>query len=126
MDLTELERNIAYYGLPQPFLRPLLYYDVQKLFSLEYGDGSSRMALDLAAAEKGLAQEARFTGRLMMPATPQISLRKLIWNGLEFMYRWIIISCRGKGRLIGFISPNIPNMCQKSLKQGKSCLKIRK
>ena len=60
MDLTELERNIAYYGLPQPFLRPLLYYDVQKLYSLEYGDGSSRMALDLAAAEKGLAQEGAF------------------------------------------------------------------
>lgn len=60
MDLTELERNIAYYGLENPFARPLLYYDVQKLYSLEYGDGKSRIALDLAVSEQGLALEGEF------------------------------------------------------------------
>ena len=55
MDLTELERNIAYYGMEIPFERPLLYYDIQKLYSLEYGDGKSRAALDQAVCEQDLA-----------------------------------------------------------------------
>ena len=36
MDLTELQRNMAYYGVEIPFDKPLLYYDVQKLYSLKY------------------------------------------------------------------------------------------
>ena len=39
MDLTELQRNIAYHGLENLFPRPLLYLDIQKLYSLQYGDG---------------------------------------------------------------------------------------
>ena len=31
MDLTELQRNIAYFGMENPFAFPLFYYDVQKL-----------------------------------------------------------------------------------------------
>ena len=31
MDLTELQRNIAYFGMENPFEFPLFYYDVQKL-----------------------------------------------------------------------------------------------
>ena len=60
MDLTELERNIAYYGMEIPFERPLLYYDIQKLYSLEYGDGKSRAALDQAVCEQDLADEGGF------------------------------------------------------------------
>lgn len=40
MDLTELQRNMAYYGVEIPFDKPLLYYDVQKLYSLLQGDGN--------------------------------------------------------------------------------------
>ena len=29
MDLTELQRNMAYHKLPNPFPRPLLYLDIQ-------------------------------------------------------------------------------------------------
>ena len=42
MDLTELQRNLAFFRLPNPLPKPLLYYDVQKLFSLLYEDGKSR------------------------------------------------------------------------------------
>lgn len=45
MDLTELQRNLAFFGLPNPLPKPLLYYDVQKLFSLLYEDGKSRRSL---------------------------------------------------------------------------------
>ena len=60
MDLTELQRNMTYHGMEIPFPRPLLYYDVQKLYSLEYGDGKSRAALDQAVCEQDLADEGGF------------------------------------------------------------------
>lgn len=45
MDLTELQRNLKYFRVKNPFEKPLLYYDVQKLFSLLYEDGKSRRSL---------------------------------------------------------------------------------
>jgi len=48
MDLTELQRNMMYHGLEIPFEFPLLFYDVQKLFSLLYSDGKIRASLDEA------------------------------------------------------------------------------
>lgn len=50
MDLTELQRNIAYFGLENPLPFPLYYYDVQKLYSLQYLDGHNRAALDGAVS----------------------------------------------------------------------------
>ncbi|MCD2493302.1 exonuclease domain-containing protein [Lacrimispora sp. NSJ-141] len=45
MDLTELQRNLAFFKVENPMGKPLLYYDVQKLFSLLYEDGKSRRSL---------------------------------------------------------------------------------
>lgn len=45
MDLTELQRNLKYFRVENPLKEPLLYYDVQKLFSLLYEDGKSRRSL---------------------------------------------------------------------------------
>ena len=36
MDLTELQRNMVYHGMEIPFASPLLFYDVQKLYSLTF------------------------------------------------------------------------------------------
>ena len=60
MDLTELQRNMDYFGVPIPFARPLLYYDVQKLYCLEYGDGKNKLSLDQAVKEQGIDQERPF------------------------------------------------------------------
>ncbi|MCG4808320.1 hypothetical protein L0P46_10650, partial [Collinsella aerofaciens] len=38
MDLTELQRNMVYHGMEIPFASPLLFYDVQKLYSLTFSD----------------------------------------------------------------------------------------
>jgi len=74
MDLTELQRNIAYYGLSDPFKKPLLYYDIQKLYSLLEGDGKDRVSLDVAVFESKVMEErpfhralddAHYTGRIM-------------------------------------------------------------
>ena len=59
MDLVELQRNMVYHGLGIPFGLPLLYYDLQKLYSLRCGDGKQRISLDLAVEEQGISVEEK-------------------------------------------------------------------
>lgn len=47
-DLTELQRNLSYYDIPSPFPFPLLYFDIQKIFSIVYEDRKSRRSLEYA------------------------------------------------------------------------------
>ncbi len=60
MDLTELQRNMAHYRVENSFPRPLLYYDVQKLYCLQYGDGSTKESLDQAVQEQEMKEERPF------------------------------------------------------------------
>ena len=60
MDLTELQRNMMYHGMEIPFEFPLLFYDVQKLYSLLYSDGKTRASLDEAVEFMGLKADAPF------------------------------------------------------------------
>ncbi len=59
MDLTELQRNMKYYGMENPFPKPLFYYDVQKLYALFYRDGE-KPSLDTAVQEMGVKEERPF------------------------------------------------------------------
>ncbi len=74
MDLTELQRNMDYYDVEIPFAKPLLYYDLQKMYGLWRGDGKSKPSLDKAVEELELLEErpfhralddAYYTGRVM-------------------------------------------------------------
>lgn len=47
-DLTELQRNMRYYNMEPLSDGPIVFYDVQKLFSLAFEDGKSRKALEYA------------------------------------------------------------------------------
>jgi hypothetical protein len=47
-DLMELQRNLSYHGLENPFPFPLFYYDIQKIFSIVYEDRRSRRSLEYA------------------------------------------------------------------------------
>ncbi len=48
LDITELQRNMKYYGI-KPFMDgPLMFYDVQKLFAIEYDEAKERKALENA------------------------------------------------------------------------------
>lgn len=60
MDLTELQRNIAYFRVENPLPKPLLYYDVQKLFSLLYEDGKSRRSLKDAVEALQIEEDIPF------------------------------------------------------------------
>lgn len=60
MDLTELQRNMEYYGMEEMMSHPLFYYDVQKLYSINYDDGKSRHSLDLAVEALGIDEDRPF------------------------------------------------------------------
>lgn len=47
-DLMELQRNLSYYSIPSPFAFPLIYFDIQKIFSIVYEDRKSRRSLEYA------------------------------------------------------------------------------
>ena len=47
-DLTELQRNMAYYGISYSFPFPFFYYDIQKIFSIVYEDRKTRRSLEYA------------------------------------------------------------------------------
>ena len=59
MDLTELQRNMKHFRIENPFPKPLLYYDVQKLYALFYKNGI-KPSLDTAVDELGLLEDRPF------------------------------------------------------------------
>lgn len=59
-DLVELQRNMAYHQIPIPFPFPLLYYDIQKIFSIVYEDRKSRRSLEYAVDYLDIPKEVPF------------------------------------------------------------------
>ncbi len=60
LDLSELQKNMDYYRIPNPLPRPLFYYDLQKMFSLRYDDGKSRCSLEDAVEAMGIEKTIPF------------------------------------------------------------------
>ncbi len=56
-DLTELQKNMDYYQMMPLSKKPMKYYDVQKLYSLECEDGKSRNSLSYVVEEEQLLEE---------------------------------------------------------------------
>lgn len=46
LDLTELQRNMCFYGMDELADKPLPFMDIQKMFSIAYEDGKIRRALE--------------------------------------------------------------------------------
>ncbi len=59
MDLTELQRNMAYFGMKARFDWPLLYYDIQKLYALAEPD-MGRVSLDTVVEHLNIREECPF------------------------------------------------------------------
>jgi len=60
LDLTEMQRNMAYYHLKPLTQGPLAFLDVQKLFSIAYEDGKSRRSLEHAVDFLSLEKDIPF------------------------------------------------------------------
>ena len=61
-DIFELQRNLEYYKIRYDFPKPLLYYDLQKLYSLSLEDGKKRPALQEAVESLGIPETKAFHG----------------------------------------------------------------
>lgn len=59
-DLTELQRNLEYYGMEPIANGPLKYYDVQKLFAIAYEDRKTRRNLEYAVDYLEIAKDVAF------------------------------------------------------------------
>ncbi len=60
LDLTELQRNLCYYGMDEISKGPLLYYDIQKFFSFTYEDRKIRRALEYAVDYLNIEKDIPF------------------------------------------------------------------
>lgn len=59
-DLVELQRNINHYGMEIHLAMPLLFYDVQKLYSLCFLNGKDRPALQTAIEDMGIQEKEQY------------------------------------------------------------------
>ena len=83
VDLPELQRNMNYHGLLHLLKGPLHYYDVQKLFAVQYEDMKSRRSLEYGADYFGLEKtqafhsalaDAHYTAQIFQRIDPDIAL----------------------------------------------------
>lgn len=59
-DLTELQRNMQYYRMEPLSDKPILFYNVQKLFSIQIGEEDSAKNLEAAVELAGLDKDVAF------------------------------------------------------------------
>ncbi len=73
-DLTELQRNMNFYGVENRFPMPFIFYDIQKMYSILYEDGKIRRSLQNVIEAMELSEneefhrainDARYTARVM-------------------------------------------------------------
>lgn len=76
-DLTELQRNLAYYKIPSPFAFPLMYYDIQKIFSIVYEDRKSRRSLEYAVNFLQIPKDIAFHSALCDAAYTSLIMQSL-------------------------------------------------
>lgn len=59
-DLIELQRNMNFYRVDYRFPKPFLFYDLQKLYSICFSDGKSRITLQHAIEELQLEEAGNY------------------------------------------------------------------
>lgn len=60
LDLTELQRNMVFYGFKPLWDGPLAFYDIQKLFAFEFEDGKERRSLEAAVDSLKMEKDIPF------------------------------------------------------------------
>ncbi len=60
LDLTELQRNMKYYGLKPLSEGPIAFYDVQKLFAIAGGNRAERVSLETAVDRMNIQKDIPF------------------------------------------------------------------
>lgn len=60
MDLTELQRNLDFYHIRSPFHNPLLFYDLQRIYCLQYENALHTRSLESAVDSLGIPKDIPF------------------------------------------------------------------
>lgn len=76
-DLTELQRNLSYYNMKSPFAFPLMYFDIQKIFSIVYEDRKSRRSLEYAIDFLSIPKTVAFHSALSDAIYTSLVMQKL-------------------------------------------------
>jgi len=85
MDLLELQRNCRFFQTGCRFSNPLCYYDLQKLYMMEYTKETEQVALETAAEALGIAGEGVFHRALVdAEYTAQIFMKLSMEQVLQY------------------------------------------
>ena len=76
-DLTELQRNLAYHQIRSPFPFPLMYFDIQKIFSIVFEDRKSRRSLEYAVDFLHIPKRIAFHSALSDAYYTSLVMKKL-------------------------------------------------
>ena len=76
-DLLELQRNMRYHGIANPFPFPLFFCDIQKIFSISCEDGKSRRTLEYAVDQLHIPKEFPFHNALHDACYTTLVLQRL-------------------------------------------------
>lgn len=91
-DLTELQRNMKFFGMEPLAQGPFRFYDIQKLFSLAFEDGKSRRSLEYAVdflrVEKDIPfhralSDALYTARVLQQVRDPRALQKFSFDAFS-------------------------------------------
>jgi len=83
-DLTELQRNMRYHGIENPFPYPFFYRDLQKVFAIVYEERHTRRSLEWAVEYLGIPKREQFHDAFsdalytaqILPHLPQEAVQK--------------------------------------------------
>lgn len=89
MDLTELQRNMKFFGMEALSKGPIRFYDIQKLFSIAYEDGRSRRSLEYAVDFLQISKDipfhralsdAYYTARVLQQIKDPVALQRISYD----------------------------------------------
>ncbi len=85
-DLIELQRNCAYYKVNYKFPRPFLFYDLQKLYSINFSDGKTRITLQHAVEEQQISSDFEYHRALNDARYSAMIMKALDFNRVGKFY----------------------------------------
>ncbi|MFQ7575692.1 MAG: exonuclease domain-containing protein [Lachnospira sp.] len=85
-DLIELQRNCAYYKVNYKFPRPFLFYDLQKLYSINFSDGKTRITLQHAVEEQQISSDFEYHRALNDARYSAMIMKSLDFNRVGKFY----------------------------------------
>lgn len=89
LDLSELQKNMVFFGMEPLGKGPLRFYDIQKLFSIAYEDGRSRRSLEYAVDFLNFTKDipfhraisdAYYTARVLQQIKDPVALQRVSFD----------------------------------------------